>query len=218
MNYDKLIDPSIKEYLFNILGLVTLKHKDYFVKILNKMMNVYKNSDKKTQNKIETPFDENINLRSKEHKLIGLRNFGCTCYLNSLLQQLYMMPSFKKDLFNNFIFPENINYHEDLTYSVIYNLQLTFQNLKNGSMDPYPPLRFIRSIKSAFNGEPIQLHAQQDSDEFLSILCENLEKEAKKNNKELFLENSIKGKISNQIISLQKDYPHYSETKNLFIE
>ena len=216
MNYDKLIDPSIKEYLFNILGLVTLKHKDYFVKILNKMMNVYKNSDKKTQNKIETPFDENINLRSKEHKLIGLRNFGCTCYLNSLLQQLYMMPSFKKDLFNNFIFPENINYHEDLTYSVIYNLQLTFQNLKNGSMDPYPPLRFIRSIKSAFNGEPIQLHAQQDSDEFLSILCENLEKEAKKNNKELFLENSIKGKISNQIISLEKDYPHYSETEEPF--
>ena len=33
-------------------------------------------------------------------KFIGLKNFGATCYLNSLLQQMYMIPTFKEDLFN----------------------------------------------------------------------------------------------------------------------
>jgi ubiquitin C-terminal hydrolase len=106
-----------------------------------------------------------------------------------------MMPSFKKDLFNNFIITQeskDINKLEDLRYSVIYNLKITFENLKNGSMTPYPPKRFIKSFLSAFNGEPIQFGVQQDSDEFLSILCDNLEKEGKSYNKENFLENSFK--------------------------
>ena len=39
---------------------------------------------------------------------------------------------------------------------------------------------------------------------FLSILSHSLEKEAKSYNKENFLENSFKGKISNEILSLEK--------------
>jgi len=130
-----------------------------------------------------------------------------------------MMPSFRKDLFNNFVITENPNKKEELeklTYSVIYNLQLTFMNLKYGSMSPYPPKRFIKSFLTAFNGEPIQFGIQQDSDEFLSILCDNLEKEAKQYNKENFLENSFKGKISNEILSLEKEYPYYSHGEEPF--
>ena len=40
-------------------------------------------------NKIETPID--VNIRSPNEKLlIVLRNFGSTCYLNSLTQQLFI--------------------------------------------------------------------------------------------------------------------------------
>ena len=215
-NYNKHIDNQIKDQFFKILGILTSRNKKLCIRLLIEMTKVYKAVDKNTSNKIEMPNYGNIDIRSKEQKLIGLRNFSCTCYLNSLIQQFFMMPSFKKDLFNNFIFPEGINYNEDLKNSVIYNLQLTFQNLKCGSMNPYPPLRFITSFKSAFNGQPIQLNVQQDSEEFLSILCENLEREAKNINKELFLENSIKGKISNETISLEKDYPYYSQTEEDF--
>ena len=128
-----------------------------------------------------------------------------------------MMPTFRKDLFNNFIISTESKTEPDkLRYSVIYNLQLTFENLKNGCMTPYPPNRFIRSFLSAFNGEPIQFGIQQDSDEFLAILCDNLEKEAKSYNKENFLENSFKGKISNEILSLEKEYPYYSHGEEPF--
>ena len=83
-------------------------------------------------------------------------------------------------------------------------------------MTPYPPKRFIKSFLSAFNSEPIQFGVQQDSDEFLSILCDNLEKEGKSYNKENFLENSFKGKIANEIISLEKEYPYYSQSEEPF--
>jgi len=32
----------------------------------------------------------------KEGWYVGLKNFGCTCYMNSLLQQLYMIPALRK--------------------------------------------------------------------------------------------------------------------------
>ena len=106
---------------------------------------------------------------------------------------MYMIPSFKEDLFK---FNINESKEEKLSESTIYNMQKTFINLKRSNMQYYPPMDFIKSFKSAFNGEPISVSVQQDTDEFLAILCDKLEEEAKIFNKQDFLENSFKGKIS----------------------
>ena len=120
---------------------------------------------------------------------------------------MFMIPTFYQDLFKFNVVKENEN--DDLIYSTIYNMQLSFINLKKSCMSFYPPIDFIKSFKTAFNGEPINLGIQQDTDEFLAILCDELEKEAKKYGKECFLENSFKGKITNEIVSLEKEYPYY---------
>ena len=215
INAYKFKDNYIHDNLLNLLTELISLDGNYLIKLLPKIITHHKKIEKVDPNKIETPHD--VNIRSPNEKLIGLRNFGSTCYLNSLTQQLFMMPTFRKDLFNNFIISNESKSEPDkLRYSVIYNLQLTFENLKNGCMTPYPPNRFIRSFLSAFNGEPIQFGIQQDSDEFLAILCDHLEKEAKSYNKENFLENSFKGKISNEILSLEKEYPYYSHGEEPF--
>ena len=215
INAYKFKDNYIRDILLNLLTELISLDGNYLIQLLPKIITHHKKIEKVDPNKIETPYD--VNIRSSNEKLIGLRNFGSTCYLNSLTQQLFMMPTFRKDLFNNFIISTESKTEPDkLRYSVIYNLQLTFENLKNGCMTPYPPNRFIRSFLSAFNGEPIQFGIQQDSDEFLAILCDNLEKEAKSYNKENFLENSFKGKISNEILSLEKEYPYYSHGEEPF--
>ena len=126
---------------------------------------------------------------------------------------MFMNPLFSRDLLNfDFSSKKDIN----LNSSVMYNMQLGFANLRYSCLGVYPPLEFIKSFKKAFNGEPIQFGIQQDSDEFLSILCDELEKEAKLFNKENFLKNSFKGKISNEIVSLNKEYPFYSKTDEDF--
>ena len=56
-------------------------------------------------------------------------------------------------------------------------MQLTFFNLKQSFFQFYPPMKFINSFKKAFNGEPIHVGIQQDTDEFLAILCDKLENE-----------------------------------------
>ena len=162
-------------------------------------------------NSVSTDFD--IPIRTNSDKYIGLRNFGATCYLNSLFQQLFMMPSFKNSIFS---IPIDLNSEEDKS-SVISNLQIAFANLSLSLKKFYPPLPFIQSIKSAFNSEPINVSVQQDSDEFLAIVSDEVEKEAKKKGNEDILSSSFKGTIVNEIFSLEKEYPYYSHSDESFI-
>jgi len=212
INPFKFHDNFLREYSFNLLNDLISSNGNYLNELLPKVLSHHKKLNQITQNSNETDVD--VNFRLPSEKLIGLRNFGSTCYLNSLLQQFFMIPTFRQDLFNKFTI--KLNDKEEYKFSVIYNMQITFQNLIAGCMSPYPPSRFIRSFLSAFNGEPIQFGIQQDSDEFLSILCDNLEKEAKIYGNENFLENSFKGKISNEILSLENEFPYYSQTEEPF--
>ena len=195
---------------FNLLSIVISIDKKYYDLISSK---VIKHHTIILPKKIGLPIFFPLRDFSKE-KFIGLKNLGATCYLNSLFQQLFMIPTFRKDLFNFRI--TNENGIDDLKYSTIYNMQLSFTNLKKTYMSFYPPIDFINSFKKAFNGEPIHLGVQQDTDEFLAILCDELEKEAKKFGKENFLENSFKGKITNEILSLEPKYQYYSQTEEPF--
>ena len=123
------------------------------------------------------------------------------------------MPSFKNSIFS---IPIDLNSEEDKS-SVISNLQIAFANLSLSLKKFYPPLPFIQSIKSAFNSEPINVSVQQDSDEFLAIVSDEVEKEAKKKGNEDILSSSFKGTIVNEIFSLEKEYPYYSHSDESFI-
>ena len=196
---------ELRKNSFNLLTNIISIDKKYFNILLEKIIQHHINIPEK---KSYLPLSEPLrNFKAK--KFLGLKNLGCTCYLNSLFQQMFMIPTLYKDIFefNMLSSDNNINLNE----SIIYNMQTTFVNLKNSIMAYYPPMSFIKSFKKAFNGEPIVLGVQQDADEFLSILCDKLEEEAKKFNRANFLENSFKGKITNEIVSLEKDYPYYSQ-------
>ena len=165
---------------FNFLSIIISIDKKYFDMISKKIIIQH---TKILPKKKGLPLFFPLRDFSKE-KFIGLRNFGATCYLNSLFQQMFMIPTFYQDLFKFNIVKENEN--DDLMYSTIYNMQLSFINLKKTCMSFYPPIDFIKSFKTAFNGEPINLGIQQDTDEFLAILCDELEKEAKNMEKKIF--------------------------------
>ena len=200
---------NLRKHSYTLLSNIIFLNNKYINKWLPKILN-YRHL--MTQTKLQINID--FKLRDPIYdKLIGLKNFGATCYLNSLFQQMFMNPIFSKDLLSFDFYTKT---DLDLNYSVMYNMQLGFANLRYSCLGVYPPLEFIKSFKKAFNGQPIQFGIQQDSDEFLSILCDELEKEAKMFNRENFLTNSFKGKISNEIVSLNKEYPFYSKTDEDF--
>ena len=97
-------------------NLISLDSK-YLTKILPKMLQHHNKLNKKKQGinvefKLRDPITD---------KLIGLRNFGATCYLNSLFQQMFMNPIFSKDLFS---FISKINQIWKIQSYIICNLAL----------------------------------------------------------------------------------------------
>ena len=201
-------DDQLRGNSFFFLSILISQKQKYFNILFPKIIEHHKSIP---SNKVDLPLGS-LFRNFDTQKFIGLKNYGATCYLNSLFQQMFMIPTFYQDLFKFDITEKN----ENLTDSTIYNMQLTFTNLKKSCMQYYTPIKFIHSFKNAFNGEPISLGTQQDTDEFLSILCDKLEKEAKKYGKENFLENSFKGKITNEIVSLEDEHPYYSQTEEPF--
>ena len=205
------VEDKLRENTFNILSNIISFDKKYF-DIL--WLKIIKHHTTITLKEKDLPLSSPLRDFTTT-KFIGLKNFGATCYLNSLFQQIFMLPTFYSDIFS-FNINEKLGEIKNLDECTIYKMQLTFLNLKKSIMSVYPPISFIKSFKSAFNGEPIKIGVQQDTDEFLSILCDKLEKEAKIFGKENFLENSFKGKITNEIVSLEKEYPYYSQSEEPF--
>ena len=199
---------SVRNHSYDLLLTFQKINPIYSKFILDKVMSQFNNFELNENyiNEVDIPF------RDKEDKLIGLRNYGATCYLNSLFQQFFMNPSFNHILYKFEIEKENSE------FSVISNMQIAFENLRESWKKYYTLINFIKSFKCAFNGEPINVKIQQDSDEFLAILCDEIEKEGKKYNMENCLEESFKGKISNEIVSLEKEYPYYSCTDEPFVK
>lgn len=115
--------------------------------------------------------DLDINVRGMKDKFVGLRNYGCTCYMNSLLQQLFMIKEFRCRLLE---IPLNELKKVELENNPVYNLQLLFANLLQTLKQYHTPMHFINSLKG-FGGDPINVRVQQDCDEFLNLLIDRLE-------------------------------------------
>lgn len=67
-------------------------------------------------------FDADVGLKQASG-YVGLKNFGCTCYMNSLLQQLYMIPDLRAQVLN-------VGLGEDQSdNNLLHQLQVLFANL-----------------------------------------------------------------------------------------
>jgi ubiquitin C-terminal hydrolase len=190
------------------LLLNLMKVKESYKKELAELVSKHHTSFK---NEEIMRMDLEIPLRGKEDAFIGLRNYGCTCYLNSLIQQLFMIPSFRENIYSVPILENKENKFPDLDKNPLYQLQLLFANLSYSLKQYHAPMHFIKSF-NAFNNEPINVSIQQDCEEFLNILIDKLEAVSKELQLEHIFEDSIRCKISYETISIEKDYPYYKET------
>lgn len=118
----------------------------------------------------------------------GLKNFGCICYMNALLQQFYMIEPFRYGLLaldSKFNLDENElsdaalrQYEHQKSESMLYQLQRLFTGLEYTDRKFVYPTGWCRSYKGE-DGLPIDVRVQQDAYEFVGTVLDRLENEMK---------------------------------------
>lgn len=135
---------------------------------------------------------------------VGLRNFGATCYMNSLMQQIFMMPDLRAGLLDAYVKLES---NETLKDNLLYQMQCIMSNLQDSDKQYYEPLEFCNAFRD-WEGQPMNVRQQQDVDEFYNLFCDKIETLLKDTPHQKLLRNHMGGTLSHDIISTEADYPY----------
>jgi len=148
-------------------------------------------------------FDTDVGMRSSSG-FTGLKNFGATCYMNSVIQQLFMVPDLRYGILSSAV------QADEKFSSTLFQLQLVFANLQETEKKYYTPRDFTKTIR--IEGGPVDVRRQQDAQEFFNILLDTLETELKTTTNEKLLKEVFGGELCSEIKSLEDEYEYVSQT------
>ncbi|KAH9822072.1 ubiquitin carboxyl-terminal hydrolase 21-like [Teratosphaeria destructans] len=133
----------------------------------------------------------------KETGMVGLRNQGATCYLNSLLQSLYLTGAFRKAVYQ---IPTATD-EEKANSASAYALQRLFYRLQADTAAVS-----TQELTHSFGWESRQIFEQQDVQELSRILMEKLEARMKGTEAEDALPKMFVGKMKTYLKCINVDY------------
>ncbi|EJU05407.1 ubiquitin carboxyl-terminal hydrolase 5 [Dacryopinax primogenitus] len=137
-----------------------------------------------------------INYDSKkETGMVGLKNQGATCYMNSLLQSLFFTNYFRKAVYK---IPTD---HDHATESVALAMQRVFYLLQTSDQ----PVGTTELTKS-FGWKSLDSFMQHDVQEFNRVLQDNLETKMKGTAAEGAISKLFTGKMKSYIKCVDVDY------------
>lgn len=150
-------------------------------------------------------------------KYVGLKNLGCTCYLNSTMQSFFMIPRFRRQILR---FNADSSSNSSVSSSsgeakgVLYELQSLFAHLEGTAKPYYNPKSFTSALKT-WDGESIDVNIQQDASEFLTSFFQQIESEmngmGSGHGDESILNNFFGGVFSNELVAEGGRYSERAE-------
>jgi ubiquitin carboxyl-terminal hydrolase 34 len=146
-------------------------------------------------------------LLRAESGYLGLRNLGNTCYMNSLLTQLYMNPEFRQFLFNQPI-------HDSKGQALLNETQALFGHMQSSYLKSADPYRFTRHIHT-YTDESINISEQMDVEEFFNLLFDQWEGQMPSAAEKQAFRSFYGGKLVYQIKS--KECSHVSEREEPYL-
>jgi ubiquitin C-terminal hydrolase len=140
--------------------------------------------------------------KSRVQQHLGIVNLGCICYMISMLQQLFMVPEFRYQLLKAVdAAPVNIQEHkgDKIDDRLLSQLQKLFGFLELSDRHAYNPKELCYSIKD-YDGTPIRIGEQKDSQEFVGVFFERLETLLKPTTQRYLLQDTFQGNMCSQFI------------------
>ena len=211
-NYSRYSEEDFVSYLFQILSIIISINPEKYLKIFFLNEDI-KNLREKHLTKLEesvtgyNPYKDSRSLNSH----IGLKNLSSICYMNSVLQQFFMMPLFRNAILSLPI-PQGLDETKEDNDNLLFQLIRMFYYLNYSDKGYYNPKNFVYSFKD-YDGNPTKIHIQCDAQEFLSRFVEKME-EGLKNNSHKFLCNNIFGGTTlQQVKCTNPDCGNISERK-----
>lgn len=131
----------------------------------------------------------------KETGMVGLKNQGATCYLNSLLQSLYFTNAFREAVYQ---IPTD---NEELRTNSAYALQRLFYHLQTS-----PSAVSTTELTQSFGWDSKQIFEQQDVQELSRVLMDRLDEKMKGTDAQGALEKMFVGKMKTYISCINVDY------------
>lgn len=142
---------------------------------------------------------------------VGIKNLGCICYMISLIQNLYMIPSFRETVLAIQDPKKNEVPQED---NLLYQFQSIFAFLHQSEQQYFNPQGFTNAFKD-WDGNPTNVLIQMDVDEFFNMFMDKLEFAIKGTPQEKMIQEHFGGTYANELIC--KGCPHYSERSEPYL-
>ncbi|KAK6517949.1 hypothetical protein TWF506_005118 [Arthrobotrys conoides] len=136
---------------------------------------------------------------------VGLKNLSNTCYLNSLLVQLFMNLPFRE-------FILNADSNSD-PFNPLETLKTIFANLQDSWQRAFEPKDFVATIRD-YDGELIDVGIQMDVEEFYNLLCDRLESQIVSPDSKKDFRGFFGGTFVQQVKSMECE--HVSEREESF--
>ncbi|KAL7823498.1 hypothetical protein V8C26DRAFT_386717 [Trichoderma gracile] len=150
----------------------------------------------------DLPYNFNRTQAIRSHGYVGLQNLSNTCYLNSLLTQLFMNTRFRQ-----FVLEFNIR-DSGHSQQLLFHMQKLFAFMQESYRRCVDPTDLVSSIKT-YEDAMIDIHNQMDVEEFYSLLFDRLESQVMTEGERKKLRSIYGGQLVQQIKS--KECEHVSE-------
>lgn len=200
-----ILDVGTRKLLYDAILIITRDDKSQFKTILRSIQDLvpYDASEEWPYINDDMPwnFDRSRAIRSVTG-YVGLRNLSNTCYLNSLLTQLFMNIGFREFMLNSNVAEARS------AQKLLFETQRLFSHMQNSLKRFIDPADFALAIRT-YEDTTIDISVQMDVDEFYNLLFDRWEGQVLTPSDKQKFRSFYGGQLVQQVKS--KECPHISE-------